>query len=70
MKGLRELYPSIQLVFSLDFAEAFVCFVGFLSGEWAVSVAALIEGKATDEAATPVRGEGLLYLTIFIENNY
>ena len=54
-------------MFSFDFAEAFVCFVGFLSGESAVSVAALIEGRAVDEAATPVRGEDLLYLTIIIE---
>lgn len=41
MKGLRELYPSIQLVFSFDFAEVLVCFVGFLSGKSAVSVANL-----------------------------
>ena len=50
MKDLRELYPSIQLVFSFDFAEVFVCFVGFLSGESAVSVAAVIKGRAIDEA--------------------
>ena len=66
MKDLRELYPSIQLVFSFDFAEVFVCFVGFLSGESAVSVAAVIKGRAIDEATILVRKEELAYLTTLL----
>ena len=64
MKGLRELCPSIQLVFLFDFVEAFVCFVGFLSGKSAVSVAALIKARAIEEVAIPVREEKLAYLTM------
>ena len=64
MKGLRELYPSMQLVFSFDFAEASVCFVGFLSGKSAVSVATLIKARAKDEVAIAVREEELALLTM------
>ena len=52
-------------MFSFGFAEAFVCFVGFLGGESAVSIAAQMKGKAIDEAAIPVRKNGLVYLTLF-----
>ena len=66
MKRLRELYPSIWLVFSFDFVEASVCFVGFLSGKSAVSVAALIKAKATDEATILAREDVLAYLTVIL----
>ena len=64
MEGLRELYPWIQLVFSFDFAEAFVCFVGFLSGKSAISVTTLIKARAKDEVAIQVREEELAFLTM------
>ena len=67
MKGLRELYPSIHLVLPFDFAEAFVCFVGFLSGESAVSVADLIKGRAIDEATIPVKEEVLVDHTMILK---
>lgn len=53
-------------MFSFGFAEAFVCFVGFLGGESAVSIAAQMKGKAIDEAAIPVRKNGQVYLTIIL----
>ena len=53
-------------MFTFDFAEASVCFVGFLSGKSAVSVAALIKAKATDEATFLAGEDELAYLTVIL----